>query len=80
MKTSRRAFLKSLAGSGGALLATGIPCAQARMSKELPAQAVGLLYDATLCVGCKSCMVNCKTENSVPGGALYKKGMTAPPY
>jgi Fe-S-cluster-containing dehydrogenase component len=80
MKTSRRGFLKCLAGGGGALLTTGIPCAQARMSTELPPQAVGLLYDATLCVGCKSCMVNCKQKNSVPGGALYTKGMTAPPY
>ena len=80
MRTSRRAFLKCLAGGGGALVASRVPCAQATMSKVLPPKAVGLLYDATLCVGCKSCMVNCKRENSVPGGALYKEGMTAPPY
>ena len=80
MKTSRRGFLKSVAGGGGALLAAQVPGAQASMSRELPPQAVGILYDATLCVGCKSCMVNCKSKNSVPGGALYKKGMTAPPF
>ncbi|BCS52167.1 hydrogenase 2 operon protein HybA [Geobacter sp. SVR] len=80
MTISRRRFMKSVAGGGGALLASRIPCAQATMSTELPSQAVGILYDATLCVGCKSCMVNCKKTNSVPGGALYNKGMTAPPY
>jgi Fe-S-cluster-containing dehydrogenase component len=80
MKISRRIFLRGLAGSGGVLLASRVPCAQATMSKLLPPEAVGILYDATLCVGCKSCMVNCKKENSVPGGALYRKGMTSPPY
>ncbi|MCM0082128.1 hydrogenase 2 operon protein HybA [Geomonas sp. Red32] len=74
MSISRRNFLKGAAGSG-VLLATGAPAAQARMSKELPPEAVGLLYDATLCIGCKSCVVNCKRANSVPGGALYKEGL-----
>ena len=79
MTISRRTFLKGAAGSG-LLLATGVPKARARMPRELPPQAVGLLYDATLCIGCKSCMVNCKQHNSVPGGALYKKGMKSPPF
>lgn len=72
MPVSRRGFLKGIAGTS-AVLATGIHSAEASMSKELPPEAVGLLYDATLCIGCKSCMVNCKTANSVPGGALYKE-------
>jgi len=82
MRTSRRGFFKAVAGGGGALISyhMRIPSAQARMSTALPPQAVGLLYDATLCVGCKSCMVNCKQANSVPGGALYTKGMKTPPY
>jgi Fe-S-cluster-containing dehydrogenase component len=79
MTISRRDFLKGVAG-GGLLLASGVPTVEASMSKELPSQAVGILYDATLCIGCKSCMVNCKTHNSVPEGALYKKGMKGPPY
>jgi len=74
MTISRRGFLKGVASSGAALATSAVaPAAEARMSKELPPEAVGLLYDATLCVGCKSCMVNCKTHNSVPGGALYKQ-------
>ncbi|MBJ6727809.1 hydrogenase 2 operon protein HybA [Geomesophilobacter sediminis] len=83
MTVSRRKFLKIVASSGGALVASGVPLApqaQARVSTVLPPQATGLLYDATLCVGCKACMVNCKTQNSVPGGALYKSGWPMPPY
>lgn len=75
MSISRRKFLKGVAAGSGLVLAAGVPSVEARMSKELPPEAVGLLYDATLCIGCKSCMVNCKTHNSVPGGALYKEGL-----
>ena len=76
MAISRRDFIKGVAGSG-VILAAGVPVAEARMSKELPPEAIGLLYDATLCIGCKSCMVNCKIHNSVPGGALYKEGLVS---
>jgi len=80
MPISRRDLLKGAAG-GGLLLASGLPSvANATMSTTLPPNAVGLLYDATLCVGCKSCVVNCKTKNCEPGGALYQEGMKKPPY
>ena len=52
----RRYFFKaSLAG--GAALATGAATcpAQARDNKPLPSEALGLLFDSTLCVGCKAC-------------------------
>ena len=78
MPISRRDLLKG-AASGGLLLASGVP-AYATMSTKLPPNAVGILYDATLCIGCKSCVVNCKTKNCEPGGALYKEGMKHPPY
>jgi Fe-S-cluster-containing dehydrogenase component len=80
MPISRRDLLKG-AASGGLLLASGLPTsAHATMSTKLPPDAVGILYDATLCIGCKSCVVNCKTKNCEPGGALYQEGMTKPPY
>jgi Fe-S-cluster-containing dehydrogenase component len=80
MPISRRDLLKG-AASGGLLLASGLPgIANATMSTQLPPNAVGFLYDATLCIGCKSCVVNCKIKNSQPGGALYQEGMTKPPY
>ncbi len=77
MGMNRRDFLRTAAAGSGALLASGVSPAFASMPKELPTGAVGILYDATLCIGCKSCMVNCKKYNSEPGGALYLQGRTA---
>lgn len=79
MDINRRDFLKTVA-AGGLLLASDSGSAHASMPKEAPPEAVGILYDATLCIGCKSCMVNCKTHNIVPGGALYSKNTKTPPY
>ena len=63
----RRTFFKaSLAG--GAALATGAAScpAQARGNKDLPPEALGLLFDSTLCVGCKACVAACKEANDMP--------------
>lgn len=70
MSINRRDFLKLTAASG-LLLASDVKPGQAATGKEMPPQAVGFLYDATLCIGCKSCMYNCKKYNTMPGGALY---------
>jgi Fe-S-cluster-containing dehydrogenase component len=75
----RRDFLKLTAASGLLIAADALP-AQASGTKALPPDAVGILYDATLCIGCKVCMVSCKQVNSQKGGALWSEGMTAPPY
>ena len=72
MAINRRDFLKISAGAGLMLTAGATP-GQAAAKGELPPDAVGILYDATLCIGCMSCMVNCKKANSEPGGALYHK-------
>lgn len=65
MKIGRRDFLKMTA-SGGLVLACSPMAAQARFSRQdLPGGAVGILYDATLCVGCQSCMVACKQANEM---------------
>ncbi len=77
MAINRRDFLKVTAGSG-LLLAVDVPPGLAAAPKSLPPHAVGILYDATLCIGCKSCMVNCKKYNSMPGGALHRKDGTIP--
>ncbi len=71
----RRDFLKLTAASGLLIAADALP-AQASAAKALPPDAVGILYDATLCIGCKSCMVSCKQVNSEKGGALWSEGMT----
>jgi len=64
MSINRRGFLKG-ALAGGTLLATAQPVA-ARDNKTLPPEALGLLYDATLCIGCKACVAACKEANGMP--------------
>ena len=76
MAINRRDFLKLSAGCGLLLASDVAPSFAA--SANMPHDAVGILYDATLCIGCKSCMVNCKKYNSIPGGALYQKDGSIP--
>ncbi len=66
MPLNRRDFLKlSAAGVGGALCADAANAAQ-RETKQLPPDAVGMLYDSSLCIGCKACMSACKDANNMP--------------
>jgi Fe-S-cluster-containing dehydrogenase component len=46
--------------------ATGATPARAAVLPTAPADAVGLLYDATLCIGCKTCVVACREANGLP--------------
>jgi len=75
MTTDRRAFFKGLAA---AATLTAIPSAAiAREKRTAPPDAVGVLYDSTLCIGCKACVVACKDAVGLPadtsgyGGGLY---------
>jgi formate dehydrogenase beta subunit len=63
MATDRRSFFKGL---GAAATLTAIaPAATARERRAAPADAIGLLYDTTLCIGCKACVVACKEANNM---------------
>jgi len=73
MDIKRRDFLKIAAG-GGMLLAAGEP-AFAREPKQLPPEAVGILYDATVCIGCKVCQVACKENNEMPAEHTAREGI-----
>jgi formate dehydrogenase beta subunit len=66
---SRRTALKGLA-LGGAVAAGARP-ARAAVLPAPSADAVGLLYDATLCIGCKTCMVACNDANDLPADTAY---------
>jgi len=62
MNVDRRDFFKIF--SAGVVTASTAKNALARESKQLPKDAVGILYDATVCIGCKACEVGCKTRNN----------------
>lgn len=74
---NRRDFLKGVTATAGtataAAVAVVVPTeeAAARGNLTLPPQALGLLFDSTLCVGCKACVTACKIANDKP--------MTVPP-
>lgn len=71
MAMTRREAFKNLAKGALPVLAAGcvsaaLPeSAHAEEEKEAPKGALGLLYDATRCVGCKSCMVKCSEVNGL---------------
>jgi Fe-S-cluster-containing dehydrogenase component len=62
---SRRDFLKGVLAGGAAITTAAVaPPACARETHSRPAEALGLLYDATLCIGCKACVAACKQANN----------------
>lgn len=65
MDIKRRDFFK-IAAVGGAVLATKAHPAFAREPKERIKDAVGFLYDSTVCTGCKACVSACKQYNELP--------------
>ncbi len=63
MTVSRRQFLTGGVAAGCAAATGG---AEARGNAEMPPNALGLLYDSTLCTGCKACVTACKEANGLP--------------
>ena len=72
MGISRRAALKGMVIAGGAV--AGVRPAKAAVLPTPPADAVGLLYDATLCIGCKTCEVACNEANNLPADTRIAPG------
>lgn len=70
MEMNRRQFLGSATAGGVAAVATtaipGEAEALQRPPKPRKPEALGLLYDSTLCVGCKACVAGCKSANDRP--------------
>jgi Fe-S-cluster-containing dehydrogenase component len=64
MNIERRDFFKVV--SAGVAAASTTKPAQAEVRKSIQPDAPAILYDATLCIGCKSCEVGCKTINNIP--------------
>ncbi|HOW64332.1 MAG TPA: hydrogenase 2 operon protein HybA [Candidatus Paceibacterota bacterium] len=71
-KQNRRDFFKIL-GVTGAGLVTPAGSASASDAAVIPNQnELGMLYDATRCVGCKACMAACKRVNGDYGSLAYE--------
>jgi Fe-S-cluster-containing dehydrogenase component len=61
---TRRAALGGLLTAGAT--AVGLKPTSAAVLPTPPADAVGMLYDTTLCIGCKACVVACQDANGLP--------------
>lgn len=65
----RRKFLKSASAvtGTGLLLCADREVASVALADEVKAtDPVGLLYDSTICIGCKACVWGCKEANNMP--------------
>lgn len=62
MKSTRRGFIKAAAIGAGAI-ALSPAVANASKAKSFGPDEVGMLYDSTLCVGCKACVSSCRNAN-----------------
>jgi len=68
MSLTRRTLLRGAAEAGAACVAADLTRAEERKEKILPPRAVGLLFDSTLCVGCKACVSACREANDLHPG------------
>lgn len=70
---NRRSLLKGALAAGATVVAAPVGAAASEASVD-PENMVGLLYDATRCVGCKACVSACREANDVayaPGNTLH---------
>jgi len=75
MTISRRLALKALIAGGSATAATALATrADAAPAPTPPDDAVGLLYDTTLCIGCKACVVACADANGLARDTAWSDG------
>ncbi len=68
MAITRRELITTIA-KAGVPAAVGVTVGAQTLHAEtvqVPTAAVGLLYDATICIGCKSCVAACAAANDTP--------------
>ncbi|MGO9516204.1 MAG: hydrogenase 2 operon protein HybA [Candidatus Korobacteraceae bacterium] len=66
---NRRQLLLGIVGAGGAVaggLATSAVAEEHPAHPVAPPDAVSMLYDNTLCTGCRACMTACSEANGLP--------------
>ena len=66
MGISRRSALKVMAAAAATMVGTTLSAHETQAAAVVARpDAVGMLYDATRCIGCKACMVACNEANDV---------------
>lgn len=69
MNNSRRGFLVKIAAAGTGIIASPFLSAKKAIAEKIKRRGdidVGMLYDATKCIGCKACETACKQANYMP--------------
>jgi Fe-S-cluster-containing dehydrogenase component len=75
MGISRRSALKALLSGASATAVTTLGGrAESATPPVAPDDAVGLLYDTTLCIGCKACVVACADANGLQRDTAWSNG------
>ena len=72
MSISRRDLLKGAVVAGATAVVAGK--AEGREPIEPSRDAVGMLFDATRCVGCRACQTACKASNKLPADKVEANG------
>ncbi len=73
MSISRRDVLKGIAAAGAAAAASEPAQASEGKYHQAP-DDVGMLFDSTLCVGCRACQSACKVRNNLPTDSRATQG------
>jgi len=72
MRLSRRNVLKGLAAAGAAVAVSDASASEAKYHQN--PDDVGMLFDSTLCVGCRACQSACKVRNNLPADTRESSG------
>jgi len=76
MGISRRTALKAMVAATATTVAGSLSARDTQAAAlAAPADAVGMLYDATRCIGCKACMTACNKANDVPPDTAASGGL-----
>jgi formate dehydrogenase beta subunit len=76
MGISRRSALKAMAAATATTVTTALGEGQAKAAAVAARpDAMGMLYDATRCVGCKACVGACNAANDLPPDTARANGL-----
>ena len=74
MALDRRSLLKGLVTAGTAAASGQVVVSEAAVRVVPAPDAVGMLYDSTLCIGCKACVEACREANGLEADTAYFPG------